>query len=208
MKPERAFVYVCDRVFTLSSAPIPSDGEKTRPPTALLLSHYLSVCGIFVMENMCWPRMCVRVLRLGKANPVLCPHYNQLNHSTTSDEFKDRRKRRKPREKTMTNGHDSDLWTARHYYSFVSHTCYKYHKHFFVLTRKVSSKFTNARNIIPSFTNTCDWSRLKINNIHDVSVTVLDLFILQALLLPFCVVNGNMQQLHGWQIARLALAEC
>ncbi len=120
MKPERGLVYVCDRVFTLSSAPIPSDGENARPPTTPLLSHYLSVFGISVMENMCQVYMCVCVCVCvcvsGKCKPVLCSHYNQLNHlKVMSSRMEGKVGSQRRGQKTMTNGLDSELLTACDY---------------------------------------------------------------------------------------------
>lgn len=83
VKPEQGLVYVCDRVFTLSSAPIPSYRKNARPPTALLLPHYLSVYEISLMENMCRLCTCVymKMCASGKCQPSLFPHYNQFNRS-------------------------------------------------------------------------------------------------------------------------------
>lgn len=124
VKRERWVVYACDRVFTLSSSSISSDGENARPPTALLLSHhtsvYLSVClwGVSLMGKMCLA--CVVFVRVngGKCQPVLCPHYNQLNPTRAMSSKKNGRQEE---EKNMTNGYDSNLLFACTYESYLLH---------------------------------------------------------------------------------------
>lgn len=54
VKPEWSLVYVCDRVFTLPCSPVPSDMDAAAPPTAQLMSRYLSVLLISVTEDMCF----------------------------------------------------------------------------------------------------------------------------------------------------------
>lgn len=57
--------------------------------------------------------MCECLCVTGKCQPVICPHYDQLNHSRVVI-FKDAREGGKPRkrEKQMTNGHDSEVQTT------------------------------------------------------------------------------------------------
>lgn len=149
MKSEQGFVYVCDRVFTLSSAPIPSDGENTRPPTALFLSHYLSVCGFFVMENMCWFFICVRVC-MCVCVTAKCQFTVLITTSLTAQEWWVQGWRERLEAKKEGGGKPNDWWSWSYTTDctwlwlvwVTSHTPYKHHRLFFVLyvTCNLSSK--------------------------------------------------------------------
>lgn len=74
MKPEQGLVYIWDPVFTLFT-PIPSGGGEARPPSSPLLSHYLSVHGVFLLWRTCAVCVCLGLCDT-HIQTEICPTFN------------------------------------------------------------------------------------------------------------------------------------